>query len=233
MKKVQLFCIPYSGGSANVFEKWLGLLKEEIQLCPIELAGKGKRIIENTYSSVEEAAVDIADNIMKKRDTSMDYAIWGHSLGALLAYEAYYCLIERTAKLPIKLFFSGRGAPHCRIGRTSYYLLPDDKFLEMLYDYGGNTKEIMEHEELRKLFFPILRSDFKLSETYVHKDKQNKIMCDVHIVNGDNDDSVANFNMEEWKDLSGKGFKESIVTGGHFFITENLADTAAIINNAL
>lgn len=233
MKTIQLFCIPYSGGSGNIYDKWNRYLNENIELCPVELAGRGKRIMEPLYNDVEDAIEDLAKNIIEKRNGLMNYAIWGHSLGSLLAYEVYYKLIEKGCEQPIHLYLSGRGAPQDKLSHTNYHLLQDKEFLKVVYKYGGNTMEIMQHEELRALFLPILRNDFKLSEVYDYKEKHSKIMCDLSIVNGDNDESINAYNLYNWSEHAGKNCDYKIIKGGHFFILDNIEATTDYINETI
>jgi len=189
--------------------------------------------MEPLYQNFEETIEDLANTIIKGRNEELDYAIWGHSLGALLIYEVYYRLVEKGVKLPVKLFFSGRGAPQDELHHTQYHLLPDDEFLKIVYQYGGSTKEIMQHEELRELFLPILRNDFKLSETYVYQEKPQKICCDVSVINGNEDDSVKVYDMSNWEVHADKNCLFKTITGGHFFISDNINDTTGFINEVI
>lgn len=233
MKTIQLFCVPYSGGSATIYEKWKVFLNENIELCPVEMAGRGKRIMEPLNDRFDETIEDLADSILKHRKKNMDYAIWGHSLGALFAYEIYYRMREKGGKPPVAMFFSGRGAPQEVVMHTQYHLLGNKEFLEVVCQYGGSTKEIMQHEELRDLFLPILRNDFKLSETYIYKAKKQKIICDVHIINGTEDHSVKDYDMKNWAVHTDRECLFKMITGGHFFISENIKDTTDYINEVI
>ncbi len=218
MRTIKLFCIPYSGGTASIYQKWKKSLSSNIQVCPIELAGRGKRILEPLYDNADEAAEDIASIILARLEKDDIYAIWGHSMGSLLAYEVYYKLLKKEIQPPCHMFFSGRKAPHNMEGKTSYYLLSDDDFLEVVNCYGGGTKAVMENNELRKLFVPILRSDFKVSETYIHKSKDTKILCDMTVINGESDLSVRGFDMSEWSTCTEKKCDIKMVAGNHFFL---------------
>jgi linear gramicidin dehydrogenase lgrE len=233
MKSIKLFCIPYSGGSANVYYKWKKELKSDIELCPIEIAGRGRRINEPFYETVDEAAEDISDHILKEINEDTNYAIWGHSMGALLAYESYFKLMEKCSKEPDHIFFSGRKAPQDEMNHTEYYKLPDDEFLKMVFVYGGNTREIIQNEELAKIFIPILRADFKIAETYTYKPRDKKVMCDITVVNGKSDFSVMEVELDKWSKVAGKKCYYHWISGNHFFITENSKETVQYLNQTL
>ena len=188
---------------------------------------------EPLYESVKEAVTDIVSSIKGQIDDDTEYAIWGHSMGALLAFETYYNLLEEGVKMPVHMFFSGRKAPQEEGVRTSFYLLPEEAFLQVVYKYGGNTRELMNRPELRELFLPIFRSDFKIAETYEYEQKNQKIVCSFTVVNGTDDDSIKKSDMNLWNEHADMGCEIVSVAGGHFFITENCADTVDIINRKL
>lgn len=233
MKSVKLFCIPYSGGSANVYYKWKKELDSSIELCPIEIAGRGKRINEPFYETVDEAAEDISNLMLKEINEDTHYAILGHSMGALLAYESYFKLMEKCSKEPEHIFFSGRKAPQDEMDKTEYYKLPDDEFLKVVFAYGGNTREIMQNEDLFRIFVPILRADFKIAETYTYKPRDKKIMCDITVINGKNDFSVMEIDLDKWSKVAGKSCNYHWIRGNHFFITENAKETVQYLNRML
>lgn len=233
MQPIKLFCIPYSGGSADIYYKWKNSLDRNIELCPVEIAGRGRRMNEPFYESVDEAADDISNNILSKIDGNTCYAIWGHSMGSLLAYEAYFSLMEKCSKEPEHIFFSGRKAPHDETEKTEYYKLPDDEFMKIVFHYGGNTKDIMENQQLAKIFLPILRSDFKLAEIYEYKEKKRKVMCDISIINGKSDFSVMKADLDKWKDVAGKECNYYWMKGDHFYILDNISETVQQINQIL
>jgi len=131
------------------------------------------------------------------------------------------------------MFFTGSKAPQNMDYRTENYLLQDKEFLQTVLNYGGTTKNILKDEQLLKLFLPILRSDFKIGETYVHKEKQQKISCDITVINGNNDESIARFDMSEWKYYADEKCIIKKVMGDHFFIIEKCQYVVNIINDSL
>lgn len=233
MEKIKLFCIPYSGGSANVYFKWKKYLDDRIELCPVELAGRGSRIKEGFYDNADEAAKDISNFIISSLSGDENYAVLGHSMGSLLAFEAYHKLIEKGCRPPVHMFFSGRKAPQDMSEKTGYYLLDDEEFAEAVFAYGGSSREVFENEELAALFLPILRSDFKLAETYEYEDKYPKIACDITVINGSEDFSIIPDDVGLWEAQAGKTCGFAWVNGGHFFVTENMDETLEIIHKAL
>lgn len=232
-KKIKLFCIPYSGGSATTYLKWKDSVSSDVEIVPIELSGRGKRIYDPLYDNLNEAAEDVANYILSKYNRGDIYAIYGHSLGSLIAYETYYRLIEKIEQPPCHVFFSGRRAPQVIGEKTEYYKLPDDEFVDIVADYGGTTKQVMENSELRSMFLPILRSDFKIAETYQWEEKKEKMKSDITILNGTLDYSVQPYNMEDWEYCCDKNTNILEVKGGHFFLFEATNYITNILSNIL
>lgn len=226
-----LFCLPYAGGSETIYYKWKRYIDPLIKLETIELKGRGRRYNEGFYETLDEAVEDILKNI---KDKIMDdeYAIYGHSMGSLLAYELYYKIYNENVKMPKHIFFSGYKPPGISRMEKQIYLLPDEKFIKEVVELGGTPQEVIDNEEFLKLFTPILRNDFKMLEKYIYKEKKEKIQCDISILNGKEDDITLE-ELLAWKNHGDKGFKVYNFEGDHFFINTNVENITKIINTTL
>src|SRR5689334_10414639 len=111
---MKLFCLPYAGGSALVYKDWKQFFPASIELVPIEYSGHGKRSNQPLYKDVNAAIDDIYGIISKSIIDGLPYAIYGHSMGAMLAYEVAQRLRDNKMPLPVHIIFSGRGVPHRR-----------------------------------------------------------------------------------------------------------------------
>ena len=228
---MKLFCIPYAGGSEIIFRNWGRKIHPSIQVVPIELKGRGKRFSEFYYQSLEEAVDDILENI-KDKIVNEDFAIYGHSMGSLLAYELYYRISDLNLKKPKHIFFSGYKAPSIIRKKENIHTLPNYEFIKRVMELGGTPEELMENKELLEIFLPIIRNDFKIIETYIYEEREEKIACDVSILNGKQD----NINLEEilsWKNHVCRKFKVYNFEGNHFFINNNVESISSIINATL
>ncbi|UAC49541.1 thioesterase [Bacillus aquiflavi] len=180
MDKVKLFCIPYAGGNAAVYYKWKKYLTDDIELCPIELPGRGNRIEESLCDHIISIVEDVYESVIPFLNDKSEYSIFGHSMGSLIAYELYYKLIENGYKEPVHLFFSGGIAPQRRLRESTSYHLPLEQFKEEVLKYGMKTSSLMfENQDLINFFVPILRADFKIVETYEYISKKQKIGCNM------------------------------------------------------
>ena len=228
---MRLFCLPYAGGSEVIYYKWKRDMDSLIKVEPIELKGRGKRFNEGFYETFEEAVNDIFERV-KDKLADEDYAIYGHSMGSLLAYELYYKIYNNNLRLPKHIFFSGYKSPNIIREKNNIHMLPDDEFIKEVIDLGGTPEELIESDELLQLFTPILRSDFKMLENYIYKDRKDKIQCNISVLNGKEDDITLE-EILEWRNHGDKGFKAYNFEGNHFFINTNVENITDIINKTL
>ncbi|MDO4535723.1 MAG: thioesterase domain-containing protein [Clostridium perfringens] len=226
-----LFCLPYAGGSEGIYFNWNKYLDSSISLYPISLKGRTKRFNEELYNTLEEEIEDIYENI-KDIASKDDYVLYGHSMGSLLAYELYYKLIKEGIKKPKHIFFSGYGAPNLVENNDDIHTLADKEFVDKLIKLGGTPKEVIENKELLELCIPILRSDFKILNSYVYSEKDSKIGCDISVFNG-KEDTITNDELLGWKELSSGNCNIYEFDGDHFFINENAESIIKTINDIL
>ncbi|GKX65194.1 thioesterase II family protein [Inconstantimicrobium mannanitabidum] len=226
-----LFCLPYAGGSEAIYFEWKKYLDPSIKLHPIELKGRGKRFNEPFYENIQEAVEDIFNNIKDKIEYD-EYAIYGHSMGSLLAYELYYKIDAMQVKKPKHIFFSGYKAPNILRKKENIYTLPNYDFMNKVIEFGGTPEDVINNKELLDLFIPILKNDFKILETYEYIEKEKKIQCDISILNG-KQDSITLKDILAWNKHGGAKCRIYEFDGNHFFINSNVKDIVDIINTIL
>lgn len=231
MKKIKLICIPQAGGISSNYLKWKSYLDPAVELVPIELSGKGTRFCEPLYESIEEAVYDIVASI-KQDITNCNYAIFGHSMGALLAFELLYALKKEGFSLPICCFFSGRNPPH-HLTYKHRHLLNDEEFWCEIKSIGGTPDEVLKSPEARELFSPILRRDFKLVDTYKFNPDREKINCPFIIMYGFEDSLVSIERIAEWGIYSKCKTNLHGIRGSHFFVFEDIVSVVKLINQYL
>lgn len=226
-EKIKLFCIPYAGGSANIYNNWSANLPDNVELCPLELAGRGRRITEAPYVDLEAAVEDvfrqIADDIMK-----YDYAIFGHSMGALLTYEVTQKISSMGLPAPIHLFFSGRRPPGVQRRTKPFSSMSPREFEEGILALGGTPPEFFQYPELKKIFIPLLRSDFSISETIVERPEIRPLPTNISILLGDNEGIPPDISVK-WKAHTQKECTIHYIEGGHFFLLDKMESVTDII----
>ena len=222
MRRVKLFCFPYAGGSSVVYSNWKDELDRSVYVIPVELAGRGRRIVEPFYNSMDEAAEDVI-RMIKYDLSDAPYAFFGHSLGAGVAYHVAQKLRAKMYPQPMHIFFSGRGAPHIlRKDKPPYHTLPEDEFREKVIGLGGTPEEFFQHPELLEILLPLLRADFRISwdfnKSYSDQaDKIKPLKCNTSVFVGEEDDLIPE-QIEGWKKHSSGQCSIHTFSGGHFFL---------------
>jgi surfactin synthase thioesterase subunit len=168
--------------------------------------------------------------MIKDEITSTPYTIYGHSMGAIIAYELAYKIRENNLPEPLHLFFSGRGAPDVPRDRDEemYYNLPENEFREKVIELGGTPKEFFDHAELREVLLPMLRSDFKIAETYVHDSEVIPFNHDISIYLG-KDEQLSAEQIQGWTKHTHAISSIHSFPGDHFFIHDNIETIVKMI----
>lgn len=232
MRKVKLFCLPYAGGSASIYYKWKKYLDSNIEVFPVELAGRGRRMSEGLYDSMLNAVEDVY-NIIKPIIIDCDYAFYGHSMGTIIAFELCRKIMGENERQPLHLFVSGRYPPSTR--RTEKYLsrLPDNIFLEEVCKLGGTSTELVVNKELCDIFVPILKADYRIIEEYKYINSDRKFNYGITAFNGKDDLEVTYNEVKEWGQHTLLQNPIYEFEGNHFFINDKIAEISEIINSTI
>ncbi|MDZ7332226.1 MAG: thioesterase II family protein [candidate division KSB1 bacterium] len=212
---LRLFCLPYAGGSAMVYRNWSDLLPQTIEVCPIELPGRGARLQQPAFREMMPLVEALGDALMPYLDKP--YAFFGHSMGALIAFELARWF--RRLKLPAAqaLFASGHTAPHLGCSHDPIYNLPDEAFKAKLRQLNGTPEAVIKNDELMTLLIPMLRADFQVNETY-HYDTEPPLAIPIIAFGGNEDHDVSISSLQAWQHQTSAGFSLHIFEGGHFFL---------------
>jgi medium-chain acyl-[acyl-carrier-protein] hydrolase len=229
---MKLFLLPFAGGSAVSYFKWKPYLADGITMIPLELAGRGRRHGVPFSQSMKEAVDDLFEALLEHLEWGEPYAIYGHSMGAMLAFELYYTLLEYKRPLPVQLFVSGCRAPHIRKDRPDISHLPDDLLKEELRKLGGTPAEVLNSKELMDYCLPIIRADFRILEDYRFEKKRVPMTCGVALFGGTSDE-ISRQELLQWEVHTKGGITLDMFPGDHFFINHVFPDIARAINNRL
>lgn len=210
---LQLICFPYAGGGSAIYSTWLDAMPEHIEVCPVKLPGREDRLFEQPHNVLDELLAILADEL----DSSKPYAFFGHSMGAMLAYELARSLRRNGLPLPVRLLISGHRAPQLPDQRPHIYHLPDDQFIVHLINMNGTPREVVEHRELIEMLLPALRADFTLCDTYTYLPDE-PLDCSISAFGGIEDRIANQEQMEPWREHTRREFKLRMFPGGHFFL---------------
>lgn len=226
---VRLFCFPYAGGGAAIFRRWDELLPPQIEVCALQLPGRELRIHEPLMTDMSKLVELIADAIAPYCD--QPFALFGHSMGAGIAYETALALARRNHE-PICVMPSARRAPHVPSRTRSRHLLTNEQFVDELRRLKGTPSEVLDSPELMELMLPILRADFQLADLYV-SESRTKLSCPVVAFGGADDAYVATADLDAWREISGPGFILHMLSGDHFYINNEQRDLTALVAREL
>ena len=231
MTKLTLLCLPYSGASAMVYSRWRRQLPSWLHLQPVELPGRGARYDEPLQTDMRALALQLARE--HKPSLHGPYALFGHSLGALLACEMAHAFRALGAAEPVALFASGTAAPTMRSDYDRGFAEPqsDEQLIDQLRTFQGTSEEVLANQELMSLTLPILRADFMLCGRF--RPMQRPLLkCPVHVLGG-KEDKATTEQLIGWSQETQGSFSVDMMTGGHFFIHEHEAKVIRIIKNHL
>jgi medium-chain acyl-[acyl-carrier-protein] hydrolase len=212
--KLRLFCFPYAGGGSSVFRTWSDDLPDWIEVCPVQLPARENRILEKPFYQMADLVPSVAQAIKPYLD--LPFSLFGHSMGAWIAFELAHYLHKNSNLLAQHLFVSARFSPQIT-DKKNLHKLPDKEFKEELETYGGTPKAVLESDELMQLLIPILRSDFSICETYIYK-QNNPLTCPISVFGATKDHLVDPSSLIEWKKETSNSFRVEIFNGDHFFL---------------
>ncbi len=211
----RLFCFPYAGGGLSVFQQWPDLLPIDIDVCSIELPGRGMRLGQPALTEMPILIERIMPTLASHLE--LPFALFGHSMGSLVAFELARALRRGGLPGPAILFVSGHRAAHLPDTRPLIHLLPDAEFLCEMQKQCDTPEEFLSNKELVELFIPMLRADFQLCETYRYA-PEAPLDCPIVAFGGDSDNTVKMEELNAWRELTSQSFSLQIMPGGHLFI---------------
>jgi len=215
LANLRLFCFPFAGGSALTYRAWTGSLPTNIEVCPIELPGRGSRMRETLYKNIKPLVTDLAEALTLYQDKP--FVFFGHSMGALIGFEIARLFGNQNRPGPVHLFVSGHTAPQFGCAHDPIYNLPEQLFIEELRKLEGTPEAVLNNSELMQLIIPMLRADFELNETYSYE-PGSPLKCPISVYGGMHDKDVSQDKLEAWKEMTSADFTIQMFTGGHFFL---------------
>jgi medium-chain acyl-[acyl-carrier-protein] hydrolase len=215
-RRLRLFCLPYAGGSASIFRAWPAALGDAVDVCPIQLPGRGNRLHEEPFTRMDDLLSALVEALLPLLD--LPYAFFGHSLGALVGFELARRLRARVGTQPVLQLVSACRAPQVPARETPIHELPDHRFLARMGEVDGIPAEVLESAELMELLLPLLRADIELAETYRWRPDAPPLGCPISALGSEEDRFVTRDDVEAWRVHTTGAFAARFLPGGHFFI---------------
>jgi surfactin synthase thioesterase subunit len=208
-----LLCLPHAGGSAAWYASWRPPLRDCAEVVPVELPGRGTRRGDSLGQSVPELLDAVRPTV--HGHTDRPYVLYGHSLGALLAFELAHELAA-AGRPPTLLVVSGRNGPSRASELPPVHHLPDAEFLRAIADFAGTPDEVLEDPSLMRLFLPQLRADMRAAETYEYRHRA-PLDVPLLVLEGRDDPLVSADGVRAWRVETTAACDVVWYAGGHFF----------------
>lgn len=231
MARTVVFCVPFAGAGASFFRPWLPLAGETIDLTAVQLPGREDRYAEEPCRDVTQAVDGLLPDVLDRAATASRVALFGHSLGAVLAYELAHRLVASGEVTVAALVVSGSPGPWTqRASRASG--LPDAEFLSRVQEFAGYRHEAFSDPEMCELLLPSLRADVEMHENYL---PSTDVPLDAPItaVRGACDELVTAEEVAQWDKATSREFHLVEIAGGHMYLTEAPRDAVRVIKTAI
>ena len=206
---MRLFCFPHAGGGPAAFKSWAEMLPPVIAVVPMRPPPRSKP------KTMADLVAALADTIERYLD--QPFAFFGHSMGAIAAFELARYLRRRNLPLPRMLVASAARAPRFRLGHEPPPEPGEAEFVEALRRLEGTPREILDDPDLLRLILPALREDAAIYRNYIYREEP-PLDCPIRAYGGADDPNVNREHLEAWEAETTCGFAARIFPGGHFYL---------------
>ncbi len=228
--KTRLFCLPFAGGGASFYQRWSNALSDDIEILAVQLPGRETRLKEPRITDAGELAGSIA--LAMEPYLDRPYAVFGCSLGALMAFEVVRTLRRSGKQLPMHLFATSARAPQAPPVHPPIAGLPREEFVEMINHYYQPEDEVWKIPEMLDIFLPVLRDDISIVDNYQYTDEP-VLSCPIDVFVGAADLGAPLSSVGEWRQQTSAQFEMTVFNGGHFFFYQSLSDIQSIISQRM
>ncbi|TQK51034.1 surfactin synthase thioesterase subunit [Streptomyces sp. SLBN-118] len=224
---VTLVCFPHAGGSATAFHALSRALAGRLDVVAVQYPGRQDRHREPAFEDLHELADAAFDAVVEAVGTDRPLALFGHSMGASVAFEVAARLERRAGVTPVSLFVSGRRAPS-RHRSEDLHRKGDDALLREIRALDGTAQAALDDEDIVRMFLPSLRADYKAIERY-RSAPGASVGCPLVALTGDNDPKTTVEEARAWQEHTTGPFDLRVFDGGHFYVSEQTDAVAEVL----
>ncbi|WP_062216687.1 thioesterase II family protein [Streptomyces sp. NBRC 109706] len=223
----RLYCLPHAGGSASAFRPWLGRLAG-VAVCPLQPPGRETRMGEPPHNSLDELCAELAELLIA--ETPGPYALFGHSLGALVAFELIHTVLARGGRPPAHLVVSGCAAPQTLTPDAER--VTDEEVLKLMRSLGGTPEAFLADPRVARMLLPRVRSDLVIRNSFRYRPRP-PLDIPLTALGADADPRVSVADVAAWREQTVGRFTAHTYRGGHFAVLDQEERTLAALRDAL
>ncbi|MFI5993952.1 thioesterase II family protein [Streptomyces sp. NPDC051362] len=232
--ETQLVCFPHAGGAASAYHPLSTLLGPAVETLAVQYPGRQDRHNDPWIFEIPRLVDQVVADLERWMVPGKKLALFGHSMGAVLAFEAARRL-ERSGRRLAGIFLSGRQAPTAPRPpqeNPTLYSMDDTAMIREMRLLSGTPHEVLDDPDLVRLVLPILRADYKMLAAYTYE-VGSKLECPIVALTGDSDPWVEIPGVRRWEDETSGPFDLHVFPGGHFYLQDQLPHVVHIISQAV
>jgi surfactin synthase thioesterase subunit len=215
----RVFCFHCAGGSAAQYRQWAALAPAHVEFAAVQLPGRDQRFAEQPHEELGTLVAQLT-NVFRNHLDERPYAFFGHSLGALVAFEVARSLTHAGFAPPEHLVVAARPAPQLVLDWPAVDELPTPELIHVLRRYGGVNEDLLEDRARLAPLLPTMRADFRLARSYTYRDGP-PLSCRIVALGGRDDPSCTELQLQAWELQTTSAFRCHMFPGGHFFIRDH------------
>jgi len=231
MSVIPLVCVPFAGSGSAFFRSWRAVAPAGLEIVPVRLPGRERRIREEPYRDVHLAARGVLPEILDRIGEGGPVALFGHSLGAVLAYELGHLLAGTARAEVVSLVVSGSPGPWTQRARRATGL-PDDEFADRVAELAGHRDAALADPEVRRMVLPTLRADVEMHENY-RPSTDLPLAAPITAIRGTHDALVSAELAGEWAKATSRGFTSRELPGEHMYLLNAAEAVLRVVDESL
>jgi medium-chain acyl-[acyl-carrier-protein] hydrolase len=215
-RSIRLVCFPYAGGGASVYRAWTDLLPDDVELWAVQPPGREERLFEPPTYDMQTLLEGVESELALLPEALT--AFFGHSLGAITAWETTRRMARRGRAVPVHLFLSGcRALPRIHRDRRDLYGLTDEALIEEIRRMNGTPEEILGNADFMRLLLPAFRADYRMLSEYRYE-PDTAPRFPVTVFGGKEDPATTYDDLALWSDVLDRAVVPIMLPGDHFFL---------------